>query len=362
MKHSTQWIRTAGAITWLAALAVGAQAQIGIAASAGTFTIAGVKSTGTATVFNGDALTTDGVASRVHLSNGTDLMMAPHSTGAIFSDHINLTAGTVSGQIDGRYRVVTTGLVILPRDAKTEAQVQVANNRVAVAIPKGNADIATTQGTLVAHMMPGNAMNYQAVGNDTAVQAVGVLNQQDGHYLIRDRFTNVVSELSGNIPASYVDKLVRVTGDLSTTSSNVKQVDRLIMVKQIKRSDATSSVPCEKDPGGSVAKEMAVNGVLSQEEGHYLVSTSDHGIVEVMGNVDQSSIGKTVHMNGSIVTGQTAYAPAEQLVYTEKRKFVFSDSPCAGLITGGMLITAGMLIHPGDGSSAIHNNVTPVSF
>jgi hypothetical protein len=361
MKQSRQWIRIAGAATWLAGMALSAQAQIGMVASSGTFTIAGVRSNGTATVFDGDALATDGFASRVHLSNGTDLMMAPHSAGAIFSDHINLTTGTVSGQVNDKYRVVTSGLTVLPRDTGTEAQVQVANNHVAVAIPKGKADIATSQGTLVAHMMPGNTMNYQAVGDDKAVQAVGVLNQQDGHYLIRDRFTNVVSELSGSIPASYVDKLVRVSGQLSNDSSNVKQVDRLITVKQIKRSDATSTVPCENDPGGSVAKEMAVNGVLSQEQGHYLVSTSDHGVVEVMGNVDQASIGKTVHMKGSLVTGQTAFAPAEQLVYTERRKFVFSDSPCAGLITGGMLITAGMLIHPGDGSDSAFNK-TPVSF
>jgi hypothetical protein len=138
-------------------------------------------------------------------------------------------------------------------------------------------------------------------------------------------------------------------------------VDRLVMVKEIKRSDATSTVPCESDPGGSVAKEMVVDGVLNQEDGHYLVSTSDHGVVEVMGNVDQTGIGKKVHMKGSIITGQTAHAPAEQIVYLEKRKFVFSDSPCAGLITGGMLITAGMLLHPDDGSS-IAQTKQPVSF
>jgi hypothetical protein len=361
MKHSRQSIFMGATAICFAGMTLGAQAQIGMVASAGSFTIAGVKSAGTATVFNGDALATGTTASRVHLSNGVDLTMAPHSTGAIFADHISLTSGTVSAQVDGGFRVQTAGLIMQPREAGTQAQVQIADNRVTVAIPAGRADIATSQGTLVAHMMPGNSMNYQNVNDDKSVQAVGVLDRQDGHYLIRDRFTNVVSELSGNIPPSYVDKLVRVTGSLSTENSSVPQVDRLVAVQQIKRTDATSAVPCESDPGGSVAKEMTVDGVLGQDHGHYLVSTSDHGVVEVMGNVDQASLGKTVHMKGAIVTGQTAFAPAEQIVYTEKRKFVYSDSPCAGLITGGMLITAGMLIHPGDGSSVAQSR-QPVSF
>jgi hypothetical protein len=361
MKQFTQWIVTATAAAWIAGGASHAQAQIGMVASAGTFNIAGVKSAGTATVFQGDAVSTDAAASQVHLKNGIDLTMAPHSSGAIYADHINLTSGTVSGRVGDTYRVVATGLVVKPASAGTEAQVQIASNRVTVAIPSGQADIATSQGALVAHMMPGNAMSYQNVSDDKAVQALGVLTRQDGHYLLRDRYTNVVSELSGNIPASYVDKLVRVKGDLATETPSLTRADRLVAVQEIKRTDATSAVPCERDPGGSVAEEMTVDGVLSQEEGHYLVSTPDHGVVEIMGNVEHADIGKKVHIRGAVIKSQTAFAPAEQIVYTEKRKFVYSDSPCAGLITGGLLITAGMLLHPDDGSSFAQTK-QPVSF
>jgi hypothetical protein len=361
MKESMRWIIAATGAAWMAGAVCTAEAQIGMVASAGTFTIDGVKSTGTATIFNGDALSTDGVASQVHLSDGIDLTMAPHSTGAVFADHVNLVRGSISGQVGGRYRVTAPGLVVQPVKSGTEAEMQIADNRVTVAIPKGQADIATARGTLVAHMVPGKVVSYQSInGDDKAVQALGVLDRQDGHYLIRDRFTNVVSELSGNIPAAYVNKLVRVTGELSSDTSNVPQVDRLVMVKEIKRSDATSSVPCESDPGGSVAQEMIVDGVLSKEEGHYLVATSEHGVVEIMGNVDESEVGKKVHMKGAIVKGQSAYAPAEQIVYTEKRKLVLTDSPCAGLIAGGMMITAGMLLQPGDGSSPSFKQ--PVSY
>jgi hypothetical protein len=64
-------------------------------------------------------------------------------------------------------------------------------------------------------------------------------------------------------------------------------------------------------------------------------------------------------MKGAIIPGQAAYAPAEQLVYMEKRKFVYSASPCAGLITGGVMITAGLLLYADGGST---NPVTPISF
>jgi hypothetical protein len=212
-------------------------------------------------------------------------------------------------------------------------------------------------------MVPGQVLSYQNVNSgmdeDTQVQALGVLSRQDGHYLVRDRTSNLAYELSGNIPDSDVNKLVMVKGVLGAEKSSIPQVDRLINVKDIQQSDATAGPPCAHDPGASIAKEMMVNGVLSREEGHYLVHTPDHGVVEVIGDVDGSQIGKQVHMRGAVLAGQTAYAPAEQLVYMEKRKFVYLASPCAGLITGGVMITAGMLLLPDGGSSPV---VTPLSY
>jgi hypothetical protein len=363
MKRNQAWFSMLVAVFGLVPIAAAGEAQIGMVVSHGSFTIDGVKSSGTATVFNGDSLSTDAVASQVHLAGGVNLTLAPHSAGTIFSDHVALSQGTLSGQVGPQYRVVSKGITLRPVGPATQAEVQVAANRVTVAIPMGHADIGNAQGALLSHMVPGQVLSYQNVngGSDqqNQVQALGVLDREDGHYLIRDRYTNVVSELSGNIPADYLNKLVTVKGELGSDKSNVAQVDRVVTVKEIKRSDATSLVPCEHDPGASVAKEMIVDGMLSKEEGHYLVSTSEHGVVEVIGDVDGSDIGKKVHMRGSIIQGQTAYAPAEQIVYTEKRKFVFSDSPCAGLIVGGMLVTAGLLIHPDGGSPA---NETPVSY
>jgi hypothetical protein len=353
-------ILTATAAASLAGAAYDANAQIGMIASAGDFTIGDIKSAGTATVFSGDSVSTDSTATQIHLANGLNWVVAPHSTVSVYSDHLQLMRGSISGQAPAGFRVISDGVVLRPVKPGTEAEVQLAENHVTVAIPKGEAYVGTVQGAVVAHMMPGNVLSYQSLaGNDKVVQAVGVLNSQDGHYLIRDRFTNVVSELQGKIPAAYLNKLVRVNGELAPESSTVTQVDRLVNVKEIKRTDATMGAPCEADPGGSVAKEMMVDGVLTQEEGHYLVNTSDHGYVEVIGNVDQTQVGKKIHMKGSLVQSKGAYAPAEQIVYTEKRKFVFSDSPCAGLITGGVAVSAGLLAHPGSGES---NFRRPLSF
>jgi hypothetical protein len=361
MRLSKLWILYAITVLDLMAVAGKAQAQIGMVVSKGNFTIAGVRSAGTATIFDGDLVATGSVASEVHLSNGVDLMMSPNSSGSIFQDHVNLIKGTIAGKVGGQYRVASEGLVLQPTSSATRAEVQVADNRVIVALPAGQADMLTAHGALVSHMVPGKVLSYQNVNgaDDKVVQALGVLDRQDGHYLIRDRFTNVVSELSGDIPANYLNKLVLVNGELLSDKPTVSQVDRLVMVKQIKRSDATSAVPCESDPGGSVAEEMKVDGVLSTEKGHYLVATSEHGYVEVIGDVDSAEVGKTVHMKGAIIQGHTAYAPAEQVVYTEKRKFVVSDSPCAGLIAGGVMVAASLLLHPDDGSQLAP---TPISY
>jgi hypothetical protein len=361
MRLSKLWILYAITVLELMAVAGKARAQIGMVVSKGNFTVAGVRSAGTATIFDGDLVATSSVASQVHLSSGVDLMMSPNSSGSIFRDHINLVKGTIAGNVGAQYRVASAGVVLQPTSSATRAEVQVADNRVIVALPAGQADMLTAQGALLSHMVPGKVLSYQSLNgvDNKQVQALGVLDRQDGHYLIRDRFTNVVSELTGSVPASYLNKLVLVNGEMLSDKSTVSQVDRLVMVKQIKRSDATSAVPCESDPGGSVAQEMRVDGVLSTEEGHYLVSTSDHGYVEVIGNVDRADIGKTVHMKGSIIQGHSAYAPAEQVVYTEKRKFVVSDSPCAGLVAGGVMVAASLLLHPDDGGQPPHS---PISY
>jgi hypothetical protein len=340
-----------------------AATKIGMVVSRGTFTVGGVTSTGTATIFSGDSLSTDSASSQVHLVNGVNLTLAPHSSGAIYADHVALGKGTIFGQVGSQYRVETRGVTLQPVSPGTEAEVQVAENRVTVAIPKGHADIDGAHGAILSHMVPGQVLSYQNVNSgmdeETRVQVLGVLTRQDGHYLIRDRVTNVAYELSGNIPGSDLDKLVMVTGELGAGKSTVPQVDRLVNVTEIKQSDATTGYPCEHDPARSVAREMIVNGVLNREEGHYLVHTTDHGVVEVIGDVDSSEIGKQVHMKGAILTGQTAFAPAEQLVYTEKRKFVYSASPCAGLITGGVMITTGMLLYADGGKP---DSVIPISY
>jgi hypothetical protein len=367
MKRNRTWSYTLA--TAISVLGTGsyvqaqAQAKLGMVVSRGTFTVGGVSSTGTATIFNGDSLSTDTASSQVHLLNGVNLTLAPHSTGAIYSDHVALDKGTIFGQVGSQYRVETRGVTLQPVAPGTEAEVQVAENRVTVAIPKGHADIGGAHGAILSHMVPGQVLSYQNVngGMDEAthVQAVGVLSRQDGHYLVRDRITNVAYELSGNVPGSYLNKQVMVKGVLGQDKSSIPQVDHLMNVKEIQQSDATVGAPCESDPGKSVAKEMVVNGVLSREEGHYLVHTADHGVVEVIGDVDSSQIGQQIHMKGAIIPGQAAYAPAEQLVYMEKRKFVYSASPCAGLITGGVMITAGLLLYADGGST---NPVTPISF
>jgi hypothetical protein len=361
MRISKVWILYGITLLDLMAVAGKAQAQIGMVVSKGNFTIAGVKTAGTATIFDGDLVATEAVASQVHLSNGVDLMMSPHTSGSIFHDHVNLVRGTIAGKVGDQYRVASEGLVLQPTSSATRAEVQVADNRVIVALPAGQADMLTAQGALLSHMVPGKVLSYQSLNgaDDKVVQALGVLDRQDGHYLIRDRFTNVVSELSGDIPANYLNKLVFVNGELLSDKSTVSQVDRLVTVKHIKRSDATSAVPCESDPGSSVASEMIVDGVLSTEEGHYLVATPEHGYVEVIGDVDRADIGKKVHMKGAIIQGRSAYAPAEQVVYTEKRKFVVSDSPCAGLVAGGVLVAASLLLHPDDGGQVPHS---PISY
>src|ERR1700760_1726820 len=138
MKRIREWSYTlAAALVVIGASRVAlCQANIGMVVSRGNFTVGGVSSTGTATLFNGDSIATDSTSTQVHLLSGVHLTLAPHSSGAVYSDHIALGQGTIFGEVGPQYRVETRGITLQPVSPGTEATVQIAENRVTVAIPK----------------------------------------------------------------------------------------------------------------------------------------------------------------------------------------------------------------------------------
>ena len=340
--------------------------QIGMVISSGSFTIDDVKSSGTATVFEGDQIETNTAVSRVHLASGTDFELSPHSSGTIYADHVVLNSGTVHGQIQDDYRLQAQNLVLKPTQKNTHAAVQIASAGVTVAVPAGSADIGTAQGMLLSHMEPGTALNY-ATSADAAYQSqtikmYGVIDQHEDHYLIRDQYTNVVTELVGDVPTRDVNKLKMITGEVLDTKSTIPHVDRMVRIVKL---DSGSAVgmggPCALGggDGGNTVKHIDLNGTLAKSGRHFLLTNSDQHVYEVLGDMQDYKIGTKVHIKAFVLEHRQPFSPAEQVVYAEDRKsFLLFASPCAGLVAGGMIITTGVLLIP----SNDFGHHTPISF
>lgn len=341
-------------------------AQIGMAVANGSFSLAKIMSTGTATLFDGDLLETNGVSTRVHLKNGVDLQIAAHSGAVIFGDHVQLTSGTLSARLADGYRVDAARYTVRPAGADTNVAVQIADTRVTVAVPAGSAEVDNSVGAVLSKMNAGTTLNFSdaPVAPVAALQQIhllGVLTRTNDTFLVRDRYTNQINELAGTVPSKQLDQLVAVDGEVISNKSKIPNVDRIVQVTRMVLSDAAAGAPCLADGVGGVAKRVELRGMLSKEQNHFLVTNADHKTYEVVGNVGDSQVGETIHAAALTMPNHNAVSPAQQVVYTEHRNFQFLSSPCAGLVSAGSLVTTGVLLVPKDDSGG-PAHTTPISF
>lgn len=342
-------------------------APIGLVVSDAAFQINTVRTVGTASVFSGNQVESGDAASLIHLQSGADLKVAPHSVARVFADHAILSSGTLSSQIGGGYTIRAEQYLIQPKE-KSTADVQISENKVTVGVPAGMVEVANDSGMVLSKIMRGNTLSFSNSGEVgfplQQIRIMGVLSVFGNHFLVRDRYTNMVNELAGDVPKKEVGRLITVDGEIETGKAEVSSADRVVKITRILHSDASIGAPCVRD--GFVGKKdrVELKGLLAKQQDRYVVTNSDQQVYEVVGDVSDSQVGKKVHLSAIKMENRQPTTAGDRVAYVEHRKFVYFDSPCAGLITGGTFITAGTMTLPAGAASAVAASrpQTPISF
>ena len=362
------------ALSPLAALAAAADSRsvVGTVLSPGSFQVAHTAGSGTATVLNGDQVEALTTQSRVLLKSGVNVELAPHTSSNLFADHAMLNTGSLNFKASSAFYVTSQDFVVTATEPNTEAILQLAGNQLTVNVTSGSTRIGSASGDTLARMSAGSTLSFDPLAyspsnnvnvSNTTVRLLGVLDFENGHYLIRDRFSNSVSEVvGGEFSPKLVNHLVMVDGTwIGNSKSTVAQVDHVVHVSRIAPSDATTAVPCRPDGSGGVAKVIGLDGLVSKIRNHYLLKDEKKGTYEVVGNVDDKEVGTEVKARGFILPDHPTILPAEKVVYIENRVLSVATSPCAGAIIGGVLIGTGTALWPHNAVAAA-STATPVSF
>ena len=357
---------------WAFAAPADPRSVVGTVLSPGSFEVAHTAGVGTATVLNGDRVEALATQSRVLLKSGVDVELAPHSSSNLYGDHAMLNNGSLNFKASSAFYVGSQDFVVTATEPHTEAILQLAGNQLTVNVTSGSARVGSASGDTLARMSAGSTLSFDPLAvppsnnvnvSNTTVRLLGVLDLQNNHYLIRDRFSNSVSEVvGGEFSPKLVNHLVMVDGTwIGNDKSTVAQVDHVVHVSRIAPSDATTAVPCRPDGSGGVAKIIGLDGLVSKVRNHYLLKDQKKGTFEVVGNVDDKEVGTEVKARGFILPDHPTILPAEKVVYIENRVLSLATSPCAGAIIGGVLIGTGTAVWPRNQVSTA-STATPVSF
>ncbi len=135
---------------------------IGIATARGGLLMDRSPVQGNTTLFDGGVLETNAYPSVVRLQSGSEVRLGSTSRGRIYRDRLVLEKG--EGQMDkaSNFRFEALGLRILPDSSATKARVSLrGNQRVAVSALAGTLRVTTAEGTLVARLEPGSALEFE---------------------------------------------------------------------------------------------------------------------------------------------------------------------------------------------------------
>jgi hypothetical protein len=145
---------------------------IGMTAFQNGITLDNAKVTGTATLFDGSTIQSEGF-SRIHLNNGTRLDFAAGSKAQVFANHAALSTGMTEMETPSKFEIDTTALRIQSTESNSIARVKIdskKSDRVYVTALNAPVSVLDKQGMLVAKVMPGLPMQFmpQAGGGQAA--------------------------------------------------------------------------------------------------------------------------------------------------------------------------------------------------
>ncbi len=171
---------------------------IGIATARGGFLIDNAPVRGNATLFEGAMVETSAAPSLVQLQGGARMHLGSASRGRVYSDRLVLEKG--EGQMDKalHYRIEARSLQIMPDSSEATAHVALqGSSGITVAALAGMVRVTTAEGTLLARLEPGRALQFepQAAGGAAPFAVTGCLAAVDNSFILKDDTAQVSFEV-----------------------------------------------------------------------------------------------------------------------------------------------------------------------
>jgi hypothetical protein len=255
---------------WLVlAVMPASSAAIGIAIADGSFSIDSHRVAGNATIFEGNTLETEAVSSELRLYGGVRVNLASDSRGKVFRDRLVLEKGLSELSARAGYGIEARGLRILADGPGATGRVAISGPRkVQAAALAGSWRVTTADGTVVALLGPGTALEFepQAVtGAQAPFQMTGCLEKRDGHLVLRDPVTGVMEEVRGGGLAAEAGNMIEVTATVVpgvTPATGAQEVIQVSRVRRISRKCVSGGPLPISESGMSGAAKAVIAGVI----------------------------------------------------------------------------------------------------
>jgi hypothetical protein len=227
---------------------------IGMASSQNGVTLNDSKVSGTATLFEGSTVQSEGF-SRIHLKNGTRLDLAGGSKAQVFANRASLTSGTSEVQSPSGFELDTNTLKIRTSDSNSIARVKIENDHILVTALNSPVNVLNSQGLLVAKVAPGMPLSFlpQGATAANAFNVTGCVIQKNGVAILDDETGKQTFELRGLDFTRAVGNRTHVVGTIDATATAAQGASQVVK--------ATSATVTRK--GGCNKQAAALGGTTT---------------------------------------------------------------------------------------------------
>ena len=213
---------------FIVSTASAASDNIGLVMATGEVQVDGLSVPGNAAIFSGSRITSRDGISNLRFSDGTSAVMRPGAQMTVYREHSVVVQGMTMQRGADRHPVIADGLRISGATPGAAVLVEVKDeSHFEVAAEGGNLEVRTTEGNLIARVVPGKDLSFtisQAPAGipQNNVQICGPLTGNDQ---LKDEFTGLTDQLQGTGLERYRGKTVQVIGTVANPSATPQVVD-----------------------------------------------------------------------------------------------------------------------------------------
>jgi hypothetical protein len=261
-----------GMLAWAAAPG----GVIGVAKANGGFRVDDALVSGNATLFDGAAVGTADVPSRIQLRNGTRVELDAESRARFFGGRLALDRGFGELQTSSGYRMEARGLRVATAGAGSVARVRLDGEKaVLVAAVKGPVRVFNDQGLLVANVKAGTTLRFEPQsGAPDSFQVSGCLLRKTGKFILVDQTANQTVEVRGDAAQLGAQRgnRVQITGVVDRTGQPVAGATLAIQMKAMEQvglggclaaAAAAGADPVSRSPAAAVEKTKGHGAVIA---------------------------------------------------------------------------------------------------